>query len=225
MKSATSANVVTDATSIINNVQDSATSFGEWGLESAYQAISTSGSIFSRKGVPLIIVVISDEDDYSCQENCFGVEPIHNDGWVPFPLSRYINYFGQVKSPENTTVSLFPIVGTPQSQCPLPALGSRYLTVSEYLGNLSTSGSICDGDIQNSYDNIAKSIANRGTQFILTSPAQGDDLAVFVNSVQVPVSSDNGWTFDATSNSINFSGSAIPVKGAVIEVSYTQKHN
>jgi hypothetical protein len=225
VQSATSTNAIADATSIINNVQDSATSFWEWGLESAYQAISKHGATFSRKGVPLIIVIISDEDDYSCQNNCFGVEPIHNDGWVAFPLTRYVNYFGQVKSPENTTVSLFPIVGTPKSQCALPALGSRYITVAQYLGNLSATGSICDSDIQNSYDSIAKSIANRGTQFVLSNPSDGTNLSVFVNAVQVPVSSDNGWTFDGPSNSINFNGAAIPAKGSVIEVSYTQKHN
>jgi hypothetical protein len=223
--SATSANPVADMTSIFNNIQDSATSFWPQGLENTYQAMSQNGSVFMRNGVPLIVVIISDGDDYSCQDNCYGVQPVNNDGWVPFPLSRYIDYLRTVKAPQNTAVSLFPIVGTPSSQCSLPSLGMRYIDVSDYLGNLSQSGSICSSDIASSYNNIANVIADRGTTFNLSFPASGTNMQVFVDDQQVNVDPDNGWEYDAAQNAIVFSGTAIPANGSTIEVSYTESNN
>ena len=65
VKSATSADPSAEFASIIDGVTDNPfTSFWEQGLEGAYQAILNHKSDFSRTGVPLIIILVTDEDDY-----------------------------------------------------------------------------------------------------------------------------------------------------------------
>ena len=51
----------------------------------------------------------------------------------------------------------------------------------------------------------------------------GVGFIVFVNGEKIPYSSDNGYVYDIESNSIVFTGSAIPTNGATIDVSYNEE--
>lgn len=223
VKSAESSNPVGDFASIINNVVDSPTSFWEQGLESAYQAIYQHKSKFSRVGIPLIIIFLTDEEDYSCQANCFGVEPEHNSDWIAFATSRYYNYFVNVKKAENTEVHIFPIVGVPSGACTVASLGTRYIEVQTQAsddGGMGVSASICNTELAASYQNIAKIISDRGVRFPLSDKASGTGINVYVNQVLIPYSPDN-YIYDEETNSIIFTG-AIPEKGSIIEVTYAR---
>ncbi|MBY0369113.1 hypothetical protein K2X33_00405 [bacterium] len=223
VKSATSSDPVADFASIVDAVADSPTSFWEQGLESAYQAISQHYSEFSRPGVPLIIIVVTDEDDYSCADHCWGVEPENNPDDVEFDVSRYITYFSGIKAAENSTTYLFPIVGLPTSSCTVSSLGERYEEVQVGLGGLSRSGSICNGELRSSYETIAQIITDRGMVFPLSGTASGNGIIVSVDGSLIPFSPEN-YEYDAQQNAIVFTG-VIPRSGAVIEVSYTQGSN
>jgi hypothetical protein len=228
VKSTQSANPIADFASIINNVTDSPTSFWEQGLESAYQAIYQHKSEFSRPGVPLVVVFLTDEQDYSCADQCYGVEPENNADWIPFPVSRYSDYFKNVKKSEKTDLHVFPIIGIEGHPCVVASYGTRYTDVATSINNseegvVGESRSICGSEIRESYENIAKIIADRGSVFKLSSQASGSGINVFVNGVIVPYSPEN-YEYDADTNSIIFTG-AVPKKGSVIEVSYSEKVN
>lgn len=222
VKSLAMANPVAAMAGIIDAVTDSGTSFWEQGLESAYQAVFKHKSEFSRSGVPLVLIVFSDEDDFSCADNCFGVEPEHNANWVPFQLSRYTNYFKNIKAAENSEVIVFPIVGQSNSTCSVASLGTRYESVASQVAGLSVSGSICLNDLPMSLDTIARTLADRGIRFPLTTQSSGQGIHVFVDGQSIPLSEDNGFVYEAATNSIVFTGSAVPANGSTIEVNYRQ---
>lgn len=224
VKSATSSNPVADMATIINNVQDSPTSFWEQGLESAYQAVLNHKAQFSRNGVPLTVIVISDSDDWSCQDNCWGVEPENNPNWTQFPLQRYIDYFQNVKSPDNSEAYVFAITGTSASTCTVEFQGARFEALVSALGGISSAGSVCLNQIQSTFDGIARTLADRGVKFTLTQPASIDGINVFVDGRPISYSADNGWIFEASDNSVVFTGLSIPPNGSVVEITYNQAH-
>jgi hypothetical protein len=232
VKSKESANPIADFAAIMNAVSDSPTSFWEQGLESAYQAIYQHKSEFSRNGVPLVVVFLTDEQDYSCAEDCFGVEPENNTDWVPFPTSRYVDFFKNAKKSESTDLHVFPIIGMDGHPCSVASYGTRYTEVATSIdegednlkgGAVGESGSICSSELKESYENIARIISDRGAIFHLSSPATGTGINIFVDGTLVPYSPDN-YLYDAESNSIVFTG-AVPKKGSIIEVTYAEKVN
>ncbi len=220
VKSMQSLDPVGEASSIINNVTDSPSSFWEQGLESAYQGLAKHRAEFSRVGVPLIIVFLTDEDDYSCQSNCSGVEPEHNSLWTAFSQARYIDYFRNVKKSENTDVHLFPIVITDTSTCSYATVGTRYMKVAQAIGGLSHSASVCDSTISESFKGVAKVIADRAARFKLSFKSKGNGLNVYVDNQLVPYSPDN-YTFDEANNEVVFTG-AVPAQGSIIYFRYDE---
>lgn len=223
-----SANPVADFAAVINNVQDSLTSFWEQGLESSYQAVYNHGSEFSRNGVPLVIVYLTDSQDWSCKDDCYGVEPENNTNWKPWPIERYITYFKNVKLAENSDVFMFPITGLNTEDCAVEFAGDRYVTLVEALkgNNLKYPGkaaSICNSVLKESYEGIARAIADRANKFKLANPASGMGINVFVDGTLIPFSPEN-YIFEKETNSIVFTGAA-PKKDSIIEITYAQLSN
>ncbi len=223
VKSISSVNPVADFAAIVDAVTDSPTSFWEQGLESAYSALQVSRTEFARPGVPLIIVFVTDENDYSCMDNCFGIEPENNPNDVVFPVSRYVDYFKTIKETEGSYTYVFPIIGTAQSTCTVASNGERYEEVTAGIGGMSKSGSICNGELRQSYEGIAQVIADRGKVFKLSVPSTAVGIKVFVDSQLIPYSPEN-FVFDKETNSIVFTG-FVPKAGSVIEVTYSQRQS
>lgn len=218
-----SASPAADFAGIMDNLTESDTSFWEQGLESAYQVVYQHGAEFSRSGVPLVIIFMTDSDDWSCQGNCWGTAPENNTNWVEFPASRYSAYFQNVKKNEGSEVIAFPIVGLPSSSCSIEFPGSRYIALGQALGGLSLSSSVCSTDISKSFNNVAQIIADRGNVFKLSQLASGTGFSVSVDGVSISYSAEN-YVYDEPSNSIIFTG-LVPKKGSVVEVSYSQRTN
>jgi len=218
-----SANPAADFAGIMDSLTESDTSFWEQGLESVYQVVFQHGAEFSRTGVPLVIIFMTDSDDWSCQGNCWGTAPENNTNWSEFPLSRYSDYFRNVKKNENSEVIAFPIVGLPSSSCSIEFPGSRYIALGQALGGLSSNASVCSTDISNSFNNVAQIISDRGNVFKLTQLASGTGFSISVDKVSIPYSPEN-FIYDEPSNSVIFTGS-VPKKGSVVEISYSQRTN
>lgn len=220
VKSASTPNAAAEFASIINAVSDSPTSFWEQGLEASYQAIVKHRSKFVRAGVPLIVVYLTDENDYSCKDDCFGVEPENNLDWKQWGMERYTDYFRSVKLQENSDVAVFPIVGLDMDRCSVASAGQRYMDLATSMGSFGTSASICNSDLRDSYNGIAKVIADRGNVFVLSSRSSGKGISVYVDDTLIANSPDN-YVFDEEKNSIVFTGYA-PKKGSRVEVSYAE---
>ncbi len=142
--------------SLANAVVDTPGSFWEQGLEASYQAITQHGGAFLKDGDRLAVIYVSDEDDYSCEADCFGVQPENNPDWKPFPLDRYKQFFSQLKADRNIDTLLFPIVGILEGSCDLASYGVRYLKVLTQVGGLA--GSVCGVDFPQSLFAVADRI-------------------------------------------------------------------
>jgi hypothetical protein len=151
---------VQDFGAIMDNIQNTATSFWEQGLAQANAAIQNNPSDFAQPGVPLVIIVVSDDDDWSCKGQCYGVEPENNSTYIEFPVVDYIHNFHLLQEQKNVAVSTFPLVGILDNDCALQHRGSRYLEVQMALG-FGVKGSICATKIANDFLNIATIIANQ----------------------------------------------------------------
>jgi hypothetical protein len=142
-------------------VEESATSFWEQGLEASLATIQTYPNSFLVPNEPLVVIYISDEEDYSCAGDCFGVEPENNKNWKPFPVERYINFFNGLKKDKNIEVSIFPIVGLLEGNCSVSSYGTRYLKLRANM-QLGTGipGSICESDVVESLLRIPEKLTS-----------------------------------------------------------------
>lgn len=223
VKSSSSLNPAADFSDIINSVQDSNTSFWEQGLENSYLAILKNGTKFMRKGVPLIVVYLTDEEDFSCKESCWGSEPENNTNWKGFELERYIDLFKELKKGEGAEIVLFPIIGVNSDRCAVPSLGARYQAVAEAVGLYGKVGSICDVDLETSYNNIAQVIADRGNVFPIDVPALRTSIKVYVDRAQID-SLSGDYEFDSKLNAVVFKKN-IPKAGSQIEILFEEAKN
>jgi hypothetical protein len=147
-----------DMSKLVGTIEETSTSFWEQGLESSRAALRGDASFLVRKDVPLAVIYVTDENDYSCQKDCFGVEPENNQNWVPFPLKRYTDFFRQLEHRQGVPVSIYSVVSTTDSPCALPSLGERYSTLVSKIGyGLSTS--VCKSAIEKGLLKIADDLA------------------------------------------------------------------
>lgn len=149
---------VQDFSDILDGVTGPVTAFWEQGLESSYLALKKHGGHLVKTNIPLVVIYISDENDYSCASDCFGVQPENNPDWKAHPTKRYIDFFKNLES-KNVPVKVFPLVGLPNSTCSLGSVGTRYLEVMKGIGS-SPAGSICDKDFGRSLARLGKQLAN-----------------------------------------------------------------
>jgi hypothetical protein len=154
--SSSSANVASDFNSILAQVGNTGTAFWPQGLESAYQAILLHNFEFMEKG-PLVVIYLSDHNDYSCEDKCYGIQPEDNHNYLPVKTSRYGEAFKLIKNFSGQSVILHAIVGKADSPCTVPTLGTRYIDVQNSWG-VGSVQSICDDQLAQSLDNIAQSL-------------------------------------------------------------------
>lgn len=155
-----SANPGADFAAIVGAVADDSTSFWHQGLESSLQAVQKNGADFVQDGIPLVIVYVTNDEDYSCAGNCYGVEPVHNTGWLEFPVARYSMAFQQMQQKRGIQVSVFPMVGTSDSTCFIDAFGYRYL-VAQPPGGFGLAANICENQFVKGFLKIAATISNQ----------------------------------------------------------------
>jgi hypothetical protein len=186
----------------------------EQGLESARIALSppliTTGANkgFLRPDASLAIIAVSDEPDQS-----------------PQPVQFYINFFTNIKGVRNIDMFRFnAVIGydpvTKAEQCPAggqPTAISkgRYLAVAQ--ASRGFVASICTTNWANTLSQLGAISFGLRKQFFLSRPADPTTIQVKVNGQSSPQGA-NGWTYDATDNSITFAQP--PGPGSTIEVQY-----
>jgi hypothetical protein len=219
--SSQSADPTADFASIVQEIRTSSSAFWEQGLESAYQAIVKNGDRFRRPGTPLILIFLTDEEDYSCSAGCYGYAPeTHLEDWVPHPLSRYTALLRGLQATSGQPTMVYPIVGLPDQSCSGADPGYRYSELQRQM-ETGASGSICDRDLAASYEAVALGLSDLGVGFRLSEPANPITLAVSVDGKSVAPSEDDGFSYESDSQTLYFNGDSTPPMGAVIEVTYS----
>lgn len=208
------------------------------------QALMVNGETlpFPRPDAHLAIIMVTDEEDTRAVETSPGVfaNAVNN-----VPVSVYDDYLTSISSESlgysfhtigvlaGQVGSIIPASspqrrecltdGTPNGQDLHPAASetTRYPALSALSGGIVSS--VCS-PFADTLQNIAQTIIQTTTEFKLVgTPSDPNALIVrvknpgedFMTIAQDPV---NGWTYNASSNSITFNGTSAPQQGAEISI-------
>ncbi|HRK07346.1 MAG TPA: hypothetical protein PLZ57_06220 [Pseudobdellovibrionaceae bacterium] len=195
------------------------------GDERAFQSIRSAlnnplNGGFPRSDAFLAIIVVSDEDD-SSWDGSSAIGYTTNDPRLHTPES-YVTYLdGKTNSTAQNRRYNVSSIAVIDSTCG-NALGgrpvaSRYRALTELTnGRL---GSLCD-NFGTTLASISNKIIELSTQFYLDREPAPGTLRIFVNGVEIFENSTNGYSYNASTNSVSFHGSAVPPAGAQIRVTY-----
>ncbi len=167
---------------------------------------------FLRPGAALGVIVVTNEDDQS-----FG------------SVGYYARFLRSAKGIGNENLSSFSsIAGDVPNGCTPPGqenyFGShadpafRYVDLARRTGGVV--GSICDTTFEQTLLQIAQAIKTLRRIFPLTFTPDPSTLNVMVNGATIPSDPVNGWTYQASINSIVFSGNYVPAPGSQIVIQY-----
>jgi hypothetical protein len=206
-----------DPTGVFKKMADVGTrgSGSEQGLEAAYRALTQPvkdsplcNHLFYREDASLSLVFVSDEEDQS-----------------PKTYGFYLSFFQNLKGARNANlVRASAVVGPPPSGCRTSGTSISARSAPRYW-DLSTAlrgekASICSSDWSTTLSRLGAISFGLLEQFFLSRTPEPPTIQVKVNGTTVPQDPTNGWTYDATSNSILFSSTARPPQAARIEVFY-----
>jgi hypothetical protein len=177
-----------------------------------YPNIDDFNAGFYREDAKLYVILVTDEEDQS-------------DGTAQL----YVDFFRNLKGVGNPDLlNISAIAGPPPNGCDT-AEGNQvdYDAVNAVGGQFR---SICSADWSNMVGSLGLDVFNARRQFPLSRPATAGTITVEVcdddgngnpiNCQNVPLSSANGWSFDADTNSIIFNGSEVPGASQHITVTY-----
>ena len=186
----------------------------ERGLEAGYRALIppniTSGTCnrgFYRKAASLSLIFVSDEEDQS-----------------PQTVQFYVSFFRNLKGFRNLDlIRASAIVGPPPSGCRNPGTGSasagqRYWQAAKDLRGVKES--ICSSNWAATLSNIGSITFGYRTQFFLSRQADPKTIKVKVNGTVIKQDAQDGWQYESTNNSVNFSKSQIPPPNGTVVVEY-----
>lgn len=181
---------------------------------------ATSG--FPRADAYLSIIMLSDEDDFSwdgstTKDNLYNDPALHT-------LQSYVDFMdgktGSTSTNRKYNINSIAILDS-ACQTALGNNGRKIAIRQNGLANMTAGllGSLC-ADFATTLASISNKIIELSTQFYLDRVPREGSLRVFVNSVQIPPDATNGFTYNATNNSITFHGTSVPAAGAAITVGY-----
>ncbi len=158
---------------------------------------------FLRADARLAVITVSDEEDQSQGS-----------------VNLYVDFFRHIKGFRNPQLfSLSAIAGDVPNGCATADAGHRYHDAVQQLSGQFES--VCTSNWQNMLQNIGLDVFALRSSWSLSRPADPNSIQVRVNGQPVSQSGTDGWTYDNTSNSINFHGGEVPDAGTSVEVQYS----
>lgn len=178
---------------------------------------------FPRADAYFAVIMLSDEDDFSWN-GTGSKDGMYNDPAL-YTVQSYVDFLDALtgSTTANRKYNVHSIAAL-DSAC-VAALGNAGQKIATRQNGLATAtggtlNSIC-GDFGTTMSAISNKIIELSTQFYLDRTPAAGTLRVFVGGIEVPVDATNGYTYNASNNSITFHGTAVPSAGAQISVSYT----
>jgi hypothetical protein len=189
---------------------------------------------FHRPGALLIIIIVSDEDDFSHNDwsptkNYYFTES-YNDPKAPlFSIAYYQNFLNTYTNSTAATAKNNYVVhniSILDSAC-LSKLGDSSQKISKRYQQLSTatgglSSSLC-ADMGSVLATMAQQTLELASVFQLDREPDVNTLSVVVDGTTIPNSATNGWTYDASNWTISFHG-FVPAAGSDIRINFEPLH-
>ncbi len=197
---------------ILRGTQGSSVEKGLDAIKSALSSplIEDENKDFLRLDALLVIIVLSNENDYSDS-----------------PVALYQNFLDDLKPgtltrSKNWLMNFVGVTGQPGENCKTfgdyKDVGLRYLDLVEH--TKGTSASICTVNLKTAVRNIQRILLTLLTEILLDRVPIEDTIVVKFNGENVPKSEENGWSYDYSKNAILFHGSYIPQTNTDIAINY-----
>jgi hypothetical protein len=180
---------------------------------------------FRRPGAFLAIIIVSDEDDFSHLTT--GINENYNSPDL-YPISKYVTYLdGLTNSTPTARNYSVNTISIKDSEC-LSLLRINSQKISQRLMALSaatggTQGSLC-GNFGQTLDVISGEVLSLSSTFTLDREPLAESIVVTVDGAVSPQDSQNGWTYDATTNAITFHGTALPPANSDVKINFDPKN-
>jgi hypothetical protein len=184
---------------------------------------------FRRPDAFLAVIIVSDEDDFSHTDLANGTYNFtenYNDPSL-YSIQHYVDYLtsytanaGAGKNFSVNAISIFDQDCLTKLKNSEQKLNQRYAALIDATGGKKIS--LCD-DFTQSLDDLSKSIAINTAVFQLSRIPIPESIVVTVNGIVIPQDPNTGWVYDAASNSIQFSQSAVPADGSDVRISFDPK--
>ncbi|MEK2690715.1 hypothetical protein [Bdellovibrio sp. GT3] len=199
------------------------------GDERAFQSMKDvlalpANSTFRRPDAFLAVIIVSDEEDFSHSGSISTINESYTNPNL-YTVQSFIDwmdaYTGGIASGRNYSISNIAI----QDETCRKSLGSdkfpkRYHEITQKTAGIN--GDLC-ADFGQTLEIISDSIAQLSSSFKLTREPIPESIVVTVNGSIVARDSVNGWTYDATTMTITFHGSAIPAASADVKINFDPK--
>ena len=175
---------------------------------SGLNATSGPNAGFLRPNALLAMIYLSNRDDRSTPDD-------------------YKAFFDSIRPPlpygDRSWVAEFMGVLPDDPNCKTAAWGYAepgmgFIDIAKSSGGATES--ICDGDMSRALTNVKKRVLEKITVFALGSKPVVGSIKVNVNGAIVPEDPANGWTYDATTNTVHFHGTSVPDANAVIHIDF-----
>ena len=187
---------------------------------------------FIRPNSFLAVILVTDEDDFSHDgntylENQYSNPSLHTVASYDSLLSTLTNSSGATKRYSVSTMAitnqscLNQILSQPNNPGG-QKIGTRVMELATRTGGMI--GSLC-GNFADTLKSLSDGIISLSTQFYLNREPIPSTIQVVVNGQLVPEASQNplnngGWTYNASAQSLVFSGAYIPPQAASISVAF-----
>jgi hypothetical protein len=186
----------------------------ERALDGAYAAltppnINGHNSGFLRREAVLSIVVVTDEPEQSARTVQF-----------------FQNFFLSIKGFRNTQLFSFSAISGGETGCSgsggNASAAPRLVELVEQTGGVSAD--ICTTDWSRTLEDLSRQAFGFKSRFFLTNQPVIQTVEVFVDEERLPDREASGrvnWTYDFSTNSVNFTPLSVPAPGAVVRIEYT----
>lgn len=209
------------------NVQVGINGSGDERAFSSIKAVlnSSLNAGFHRTDAFLSVVIISDEEDFSQSGYSINESYANPLLYTVQSYKDYLDSFTAASAITNYSVSTISILDE-TCRASLGAgrkIGTRYMQLADLTGG--TKNSLCSA-FDTSLDNISATIeAAQATVYQLNKNPIVASIRVIINGVLIPESATNGWSYNATTNSIEINGSYKPNTGDSVVINYDPNLN
>ncbi len=197
------------------NAQQGSTGSGiEYVLDAAYAALTPPNVTghnagFLRREAVLSIIGVTDEREQSARTADF-----------------FLNFFLSIKGFRNTQLFSFSTISGGETGCNSSsgsaAAAPRLVELAERTGGVQQT--ICTQDWSRTLEDLSRQAFGFKSRFFLTNQPVIQTVEVFVDDQRLPGRENSGrqnWSYDFSTNSVNFTPLAVPAPGSVVRIEYT----
>lgn len=210
----------------IDNISQGTAGCGdERALSSMIAALENSDNKamgFPRADSFLAVIIVSDEDDFSHGAGDY-LWNDYNDARLD-PVSDYKEALDVITG-SSLDRKLYNVsaIAIYDNDClvendPWGLIGQRYEELVDSTDGVKAN--VCATNFSQNLEEIQQKIVVLSTQFFLSRLPIIETISVKVDSVEISQDSSNGWTYNASANSILFHGNAVPSQGSNIEINF-----